>query len=129
MSDVCLCDFEESYFYNSMVCKSHTERLKLVHAKYPTRGFYLFTWEELDQWFHCLCNENKAICSFCDKLDCYTCNRFRYIKNEIHKVGYFVARDSWWQPITWELHEIHLSYQPFKLYFKIDRTIRSNKKI
>ena len=96
MCDVCLCDFEESYFYNSMVCEGHTEKLKLVRAKYPTRSFYLFPREELKERFCCLCNENKTIYSFCDESDCYTCNRFSYMKNELHKVGYFVARDSWW---------------------------------
>ena len=36
-----------------------------------------------------------------------------------------MARDSWWQPITWELHEIHLlSSQPLNFYVKIDRTVR-----
>ena len=125
MSDVCLCNFQESYFCNSMVCESHTERLKLVHVKYPTRSFYLFTKEELEEWFHCLRNENKASRSFCDESNCYTCNRFRYIKYELHKVGYFIVRDGWWQPITWELHEIHLlSSQPFNFYVIIDRTIR-----
>ena len=34
MSDVCVCDLEESCFCNSMVRKGHTEKLKLVHAKY-----------------------------------------------------------------------------------------------
>ena len=48
-----------------------------------------------------------------------------YIKNELHEVGYFVARDSLWQPITWEIHEFHLlRVQPFNFYVKIDRTIR-----
>ena len=39
---VCLCDFEESYFCSSMGCEGNTEKLKLVHAEYPTRSFYLF---------------------------------------------------------------------------------------
>ena len=88
---------------------------------------YLFKKEELEEWFIYLCNENNAICSFCDKSDCYTCHRLMYIKNEIHKVGYFVVRESPWQPITWEIHEIHLlTIQPFNFYVKIDWTIRSD---
>ena len=39
---VCLCDFEESYLCSSMGCEGNTEKLKLVHAEYPTRSFYLF---------------------------------------------------------------------------------------
>ena len=49
MCDVFLCDFEESYFCNSMVCEGHTEKLKLVHAKYLTRSFYLLTREKLEE--------------------------------------------------------------------------------
>ena len=121
MSGVCLHNCEESYFCKSMVCEGHTEKLKFVQAKYPTRSFYLFKREKLEEWFICLCNENKAICSFCDKSDCYTCNRLMYIKKEVHKVSYFVVRESPWQPITWEIHEIHLlTVQPFNFYVKID---------
>ena len=125
MSGVCLHNCEEPYFCNSMVCEEHTEKLKFVQAKHPTRSFSLFKREELEEWLLCLWNENKAICSFCDKSDCYTCNCLMYIKNKLHKVDYFTARDGSWQPITWEIHEIHLfTVQPFNFYVKIDRTIR-----
>ena len=63
----------------------------------------------MEEKFCCLCNENKAICSFC----------------ELHKVGYFVVRDSWRKPIAWELHKIYLfSSQSFNFYVKIDLTVR-----
>ena len=50
---------------------------------------------------------------------------FFCIKEQLHLTGYFVAMDSKWQPITWEIHEIYLlTSQPFNFYVHIDRTIR-----
>ena len=101
---VCLHDCVESFFCNSMVCEGHNENLKFIQAKYPVRAFYLFKREELEESFFYLSKENKAICNYCDEPNCYTCNRFHYTKSELHSTGYFVARNSKWQPITWEIH-------------------------
>ena len=88
---VCLHDYVESFFCNSTVCEGHNENLKSIQAKYPVRAFYLFKREELEESFFYLSKENKAICNYCDEPNCYTCNRFHYIKSELHSAGYFVA--------------------------------------
>ena len=95
-------------FCNSVVYEGHSERLRFVEEEYPVRSFYLMNRQELEKWFSCLSGENRAICSYCDEFDCYTCQRFHYIKSELHKCGYFVARDSKYQTIIWEIHEIFL---------------------
>ena len=78
--------------------------------------------QELKEWFICLCRENSAICSYCDEVDCNTCQRFQNIKGELHKCGYFVDRE-YFQPIAWEIHEIYLlTDKPYKLAVHIDRT-------
>ena len=80
-------------FCNSMVCEGHSGEHRFVEARCPTRSFYIMKREELEEWFSCLSRENRANCSCCDARDCYTCAQFKYIKNELHKHGYFVARD------------------------------------
>ena len=77
-----------------MVFERHSRKLKFIEAKYPTRSFYLMNKQELEEWFRCLSKENKAICSYCDEYDCYTCQRFFYVKGKLHKNVFFVARDS-----------------------------------
>ena len=105
--------------------KATVENLKFIEAKYPTRIFYLMNRQELEEWFRCLSKENKAICSYFDEHDCYTCQRFSYIKGELHKTGFCVARDSKYQPITWEIHEIYLlKNEPLNFYVHIHRTVR-----
>ena len=53
---------------------------------------------------------------------------FFYIKNELHQTGYFVARDTKWQPITCEIHYYYLFFflknEPFHFAVSIDRCIR-----
>ena len=102
MSDVYTAHCELSKFCNSMFCEGHANKLRFIEAKFPTRSFYLMKREDFEEWFGCLSRENRAIYSHCDEPDCYTCSRFMYIKNELHLTGYFVARDSKWQPITWQ---------------------------
>ena len=48
-----------------------------------------------------------------------------FIKKELHTVGYIVARDSKYQPITWEIHEIFLLKKtPYSFNVIIDQTVR-----
>ena len=48
-------------------------------------------------------------------------------KKLIQQCGYFVARNSRYQPITWETHEIFLvKNEPFNFPFFIDRSVRYN---
>ena len=91
---VCLQDCIVSFFCNSMVCEGHNKKPKFIQSKYPVKAFYLFKREELEEWFHCLSKENKAICNYCDEPNCYTCNYVHYIKSELHSTVCFVARNS-----------------------------------
>ena len=77
-------------FCNLMVCEGNSRKSKLIEAKYPSRSFYLMNRQELEEWFRCLSKENKAICSYFDEHDCYTCQRFSYIKGELHKTVFFL---------------------------------------
>ena len=48
-----------------------------------------------------------------------------FIKKELHSVGYFVARDSNYHLITWEIHEIFLLKKTSHNFnANIDRTVR-----
>ena len=86
--DDTLCEMQK--FCNSMVCESHSRKLKFIEAKYPTRSFYLMNRQELEEWFRCLSKENKAICSYCDEHDCYTCQRFFLCKRQIAQNCFFL---------------------------------------
>ena len=86
MPDVFVADCEMQKFCNSMPCQGYSTRLRFIEAKHPTRSFYLMKREELQNWFNCLSRENRAICSYCDQTDCYTCQSFLYIKNKLNKV-------------------------------------------
>ena len=106
-----------------MVCQGHKTKWKFIQAKFPTRSFYLFKRDKFKEWFNCLSRENKAICSYCDESNCYTCNHFMFIKKESNLVGYFVARNCKYQP--WEIHEIFLLKKTLHNFnVQIDRTIR-----
>ena len=108
-----------------MACEGHSEELRFVEARCPTRSFYIIKREELEECSSCLSRENQAICSYCDAPDCYTCARFKYIKNELHKHGYFVAKDWPWQPITWEIQKKFFSQTaPFQFAVHIDCAVR-----
>ena len=114
-------------FCNSMVWEGLSEELVFVGARCPTRSFYIMKREELEEWFSCLSRENWAICSYCDSPDCYTCARFKYIKNELHKHGYFVDRNWPWQLVTREIHVKFFSQTTsFQFAVHIDRAVRCN---
>lgn len=49
---------EMQRFCNSMVCEGHSQELRFVEAKYPTRSFYIMKRKEFEEWFHCLSREN-----------------------------------------------------------------------
>ena len=96
-------DYEFEYkmkkFCNAIGCEEHTKKLLFFEAKFSIRSYYIFDRQELEEWFSCICRENKLICDYCDEGDCYTRERFRFMKNELHTVWYFVAIDWLWQPI------------------------------
>ena len=96
-------EYEMSKFCNAIGCEGHSRPLSYVIAEFPKRFHYIFKSEELEEWFYCICKENRLICGNCK--DCYTCRRFHFIKEEIHKLGYFVRRDWPCQPILWQVRE------------------------
>ena len=96
-------EYEMSKFFNAIGCEGHSRPLRYVTAECLKKFYYIFKREEIEEWFHCICMENRLICGYCE--DCYTCRRFHFIKQEIHKLGYFDRRDWPCQEILWQVHE------------------------
>ena len=119
-------EYKMSKFCNAFGCEGHTKPVRLVEAKFPKRFFYIFDRQELEEWFLCICTGNKLLCGSCE--DCYTCSRFYFIKEEIHKLGYFVRRNWPWQPILWQVHEKYFLNKQCesKTNFGIERLIKVN---
>ena len=92
-------EYEMSKFCSAIGCEGHERPLRYVSAEFP----YIYKRQELEEWFLCICRENRLVCGYCE--DCYTCRRFFFIKQEIHKLVYFVRLDWPWQPILWQVHE------------------------
>ena len=99
-------DYTMRKFCNHIGCEGHTKPLQFFDAKYPTRGFYIFDREELEEWFAYICRENRVIRGYCE--NCFTCEKCHVIKNRLHEFGYFVARDWPYQPVEWQIHEFYL---------------------
>ena len=76
-------EYEMSKFCNAIGCEGHERPLRYVSAEFPKRFYHIFKRQELEEWFLCICRENRLICSYCE--DCYTCRSFHFIKQEIHK--------------------------------------------
>ena len=87
-------DYTRKKFCNAIGCQVHTYKLQFFDAKYPisTRSYYIFNRQKLEEWFSCLCKENRLICNYCE--NCYTCERFHFIKDRI--LMYSDARDWPW---------------------------------
>ena len=90
-------DYTMRKFCNYISCEGHTKSLQFFDARYPTRGFYISDREELEEWFACVCRENRMICNYCK--NCFTCEKFHVIENRLHELGYFAARDWPYQPV------------------------------
>ena len=69
-------------------------------------GYYsILNCQELLSWFLDKRTENQNVCGLCQKSDCYTCNRFNYIRTQLEKNAYFEAQDWQRQPILWQIFE------------------------
>ena len=95
-------EYEMSKFCNAIGCEGHERPLRYVSAEFPKRFYHIFKRQELEEWFLCICREDRLVCGYCE--DCYSCRRFHFMKQEIHKLGYFVGLDWPWQPILWQVH-------------------------
>ena len=84
----------------------------------------IFDWEELEEWFSCLCWENGLFCNYCDCENCYTCERFHFNKDWFNEVGYSVARDWPFQPAEWQIHEKYFLMDKFNFDVKIEKTVK-----
>ena len=51
-----------SKFCNAIGCEGHSRPLSYVIAEFPKRFHYIFKREELEEWFYCICRENRLIC-------------------------------------------------------------------
>lgn len=97
-------------FCNCMGCEGDSKRLQFFNVQYPTRGYYIFNRQELEEWFRCISRKNRLICDYCDDLKkCYTCRRFYFIKNKLHELGYFVKiSNHHYHPVESQIHQIYL---------------------
>ena len=76
--------------------------------------------------------ENQNACNRCQKSDCYTCNRFDYIRAQLENNAYFEAQDYPRQPILWQIFDdfkkepnsVNKNIYRFRIY--IEGTVRSN---
>ena len=49
---------------------------------------------------------NTILCGRCQKDDCYICNRFNYIREQLEKKHFFEADPGWpRQPILWQVFD------------------------
>ena len=61
-------EYKMSHFCNAMGCEGHSNSLRYISADYPKRFYYIFKRKELEEWFLCICRENRLICSCCENL-------------------------------------------------------------
>ena len=69
-------------------------------------GYYsILNRQEVLSWFLDKRRENQNVCCRCQTSDCYTCNRFNYIRTQLEKNAYFEAQNWSCQPILWQIFE------------------------
>ena len=69
-------------------------------------GYYsILNRQEVLSWFLDKRRENQNVCCRCQTSDCYTCNRFNYIRTQLEKNAYFEAQNWLCQPILWQIFE------------------------
>ena len=96
-------------------------------------GYYsILNRQEVLSWFLGKRRENQNVCGRCQKSDCYTCNRFNYIRTQLEIKAYFEAQDWLHQPVLWQIFE-DFNKEPnrydkniYRFHIYIGRTVRSD---
>ena len=69
-------------------------------------GYYsILNRQEVLSWFLDKRRENQNVCCRCQTSDCYTCNRFNYIRTQLEKNAYFEAQNWLCQPTLRQIFE------------------------
>ena len=62
------------------------------------------------------------ICDYCKS--CFTCEKCHIMKNRLHELSYFVARDWPYQPVEWQIHEFYvLTDKKFQFHATIQQPL------
>ena len=71
-------------YCTSMCCFGHKNIIKFQEKQcWGTCEGFAFPPHELNKLDHCFYHECVAICGKCDKDDCYTCQRFKLLHQEL----------------------------------------------
>ena len=100
--------------------------------------FFIMNLQELLGFFLKEKRNNTILCGNCKKEDCYNCNRFEYIKEQLEKNAFFERQlgpkqEPWpRQPVLWQVfndfkktsNKFDKNTYKFKIY--IEKTVISN---
>ena len=71
----------------------------MLHLRKKFGYYSILNRQEVLSWFLDKRRENKNVCGRCQESDCYTCNRFNYVRTQLEINAYFEAQDWPHQPI------------------------------
>ena len=80
----------------------------------------------------CCQGSNLLNCKKCGKEDCYSCNRFEFIKKQLDVNHYFEAANWIRQPTLWRIYDDYnlkpnnLNSNKYKFCIKIHRTVKGD---
>ena len=75
-----------------------------MHQKSCSKGnYYILNRQELLRFLIEKRRINTILCNRCKKDECYSCNRFNYIRNQLEKNAFFEKQDWPRQPVLWQV--------------------------
>ena len=105
----------------------------------PVRGeYFVMNRQELLGFFLQKRRNNTILCKNCKKEDCYNCNRFEYIEEQLEKIAFFERQlgpkqEPWPRhPVLWQVFvdfkksSNKFDKNTYKLNIYIEKTVISN---
>ena len=104
-----------------------------MHQKSCSKGnYYILNRQELLRFLIEKRRINTILCNRCKKDECYNCNRFNYIRNQLEKNAFFEKQDCPRQPVLWQVfHDFNkktnnLDKSTYRFRIYIEKTVLSN---
>ena len=83
-----------------------------MHQKSCSIGnYYILNRQELLGFFIEKRRINSILCNPCKKDECYNCNTFDYIRNQLEKNAFFEKQDWLREPVLWQSFSILIKKQ------------------
>ena len=99
---------------------------------YSKGEYYILNRQELLGFFLQKRRINTIFCGCCQKDDCYDCNRFNYVREQLEKNAFFERQDWLRQPILWQIFDDfskkpnNLDKNTYRFRIYIEKTVLSD---